>query len=185
MGKTFDQIVETVMGRFNGGGYLPGMYVKFRPEYKSCDCYRAMPSDMKRALDELIKTGYKLKVLQIGDNLSGHSAGNQFKTANTAVITIAADQGAGHRSGSITVTPDMIDVDEEGFKLPDEYVKDYTKPFEMEEFLPDAKHPSRLTDKGNKKNTPTSIKLGESSSPTKDFANLAIIMENGATIHAK
>lgn len=183
MGIKFDQIVETVIGRFNAGGYLPGMYVKFRPNYKSCDCYKSMPKDMKAALDELIKSGWKIKVAQVGDSLSGHSAGNNFKTADKAVITVVGDQGGGRSLGSITVTPDMIDIDEEDFKIPDDYVKDYTEPFEAEEFFPDEKHPTRLTDKGNGKLGPTNIKLAESneSSSTKTFNDLVNLVESATT----
>ena len=47
MGLKFDEIFESVVSRYTVGGFLPGDLVKFRPDYKSCDCYKAMHSTMK------------------------------------------------------------------------------------------------------------------------------------------
>jgi len=178
MGKLFDEIFESVVGRYEAGGYLPGDVVKFRSNYKTCAAYKAMPTDMQREVDDLANCKLNIMVIQVGDKLSGASAGNQFKTADTAVITIAADQGGGRNYGRVTVSPDMIDrVYSDGTNspsVPDEWKrKDNVniKPKPVEDFS-DADN--RKTDKGNGKNTPTDLKLaGESTLLKKDMHNLA------------
>ena len=47
MGKKFDAIFEAVVSRYNVGGFLPGDIIKFKPDYKSSDTYKAMHSAMK------------------------------------------------------------------------------------------------------------------------------------------
>lgn len=182
MGLKFDEIFESVVSRYQVGGYLPGDLVKFRPDYKSCDCYKAMHSTMKQELDDLVKSGLNIKVIQVGDRLSGASAGNQHKTADNAVITIAGDQGGGRYYGSITVKPEMIDVLDTNNPNPDvpkQFYRDDSKYLDgkAEEYVTDMQNITRLTDKGNKKNTPTNLKLaGESTMLTKDNNNLADII---------
>ena len=179
MGIKFDEIYESVVSRYQIGGYLPGDIVKFRPDYKSCDCYKSMHSTMKKELDELVKSGLNIKVIQVGDKLSGASAGNQHKTADNVVITVAADQGGGIHYGSIAVKPDMIDVvdtNNPNPTVPDQFYRDDEKYLngKTEKYVDDMKHITRLTDKGNKRNTPTNLKLaGES----KDIEKLGDLLE--------
>jgi hypothetical protein len=189
MGKKFDQIYEAINSRFTVGGFLPGDLVKFRPDYKRCDCYKAMHSTMKQELDELVKSGLNIKVVQVGDKLSGVSAGNQHKTADNAVITIAGDQGGGRYYCTITVKPEMIDVvdtNNPNPEVPKQFYRDDSKYMsgKAEEYVADMQNITRLTDKGNKKNTPTNLKLaGESTLITKDNNTLGdIISEMYTTI---
>jgi hypothetical protein len=183
MGLKFNAIYESVVNRANVGGYLPGDIVKFRPDYKSCDCYKAMHSSMKVGLDALANGGLNIKVIQVGDKLSGASAGNQHKTADNVVITIAGDQGGGRYYNSFTVKPemlDMVDSNNPNPTVPDEFYRDDEKYLsgKAEEYMPDPKNITRVTDKGNGKNTPTNLKLaGESVKMTKDSANLANLLE--------
>jgi hypothetical protein len=106
MGKKFDQIFESVVSRYQAGGYLPGDFVTFRKTYKSCDCYKDLPTKVQKELDELVKSGLNIRVTQVGNNLSGVTANNQHKTSSSAVITVAGDQGGGRHYGMITVSPD-------------------------------------------------------------------------------
>lgn len=183
MGIKFDQIYESVVSRYQVGGYLPGDIVKFRPDYKSCDCYKAMHSTMKQELDALVKSGLNIKVIQVGDKLSGVSAGNQHKTANNIVITVAGDQGGGRHYGSIAVMPEMLDIvdtNNPNPKVPDQFYRDDEKYLngKTEKYTADPKHITRLTDKGNGKNTPTDLKLaGESTLLNRDNENLAMLYE--------
>lgn len=182
MGKKFDAIYESVVSRYVIGGYLPGDIVKFRPNYKSCDCYKAMNSVMQKELDELVNSGLNIRVVQVGDKLSGASAGNQHKTADNAVITVAGDHGGGRSFGAITVSPMMIDVvssNEFAPPVPDEFRRDDNYPIKPEVFKADPNHITRVTDKGNGKNTPTNIKLaGEGTKIKMDNHNLAMLYES-------
>jgi hypothetical protein len=182
MGLKFDEIYESVVSRFQIGGFLPGDIVKFRPDYKSCDCYKAMHSTMKQEVDNLVKSGLNIKVIQVGDRLSGVSAGNQHKTADNVVITVAGDQGGGRHYGSVAVKPEMIDIVDSNNPNPDvpeQFYRDDEKYLNgrAEEYVADIKNITRLTDKGNKKNTPTNLKLaGESTLLSKDNKNLGDII---------
>jgi hypothetical protein len=183
MGKKFDEIYESVVSRYEvGAGFLPGDVVKFRSNYKTCAAYKAMSTDMQREVDDLANCKLNIMVVQVGDKLSGASAGNQLKTADNAVITISADQGGGRNYGRVTVSPEMIDrayTDTTNLPpVPDEWKrkdKVNIKPKPVEDFS-DADN--RKTDKGNGKNTPTDLKLaGESTVMRKDMDNLAAIYE--------
>jgi hypothetical protein len=182
MGKKFDAIYEAVISRYNVGGYLPGDIIKFRPDYKSSETYKAMPSLMKQELDELANSGLNIKVVQIGTRVDNHSISVNPKLANDVVITIAGDHGGRH-FGTIAVAPDMIDLEDPNNptpKVPDQFKWDdskYTK-FEAEEYKPDEKNITRVTDKGNGKNTPTQLKLaGESVRITRDNEKMAELYE--------
>lgn len=182
MGKKFDEIYESVVSRYQIGGYLPGDIVVFRPDYKSTECYKAMHSDMKRELDELIHSGLNIKVVQVGDKLSGVSAGNQHKTANNVVITVAGDHGGGRYFGSIAVSPEMIDMADPANptpKVPEQFYRKDNTNWKPEEWKSDSQNITRVTDKGNGKNTPTDIKLaGESTRMKRDNENVATLYEN-------
>lgn len=183
MGIKFDEIYESVVSRYQVGGYLPGDIVKFRPDYKSCDCYKAMHSTMKEELDNLVKSGLNIKVIQVGDKLSGVSAGNQHKTADNAVITVAGDQGGGRIYGSIAVKPEMLDIVDSNNPnptVPDQFRRDDEKYLsgKTEEWKADQQNITRVTDKGNGKNTPTDLKLaGEGTKFKRDSENLAMLYE--------
>jgi hypothetical protein len=181
MGKKFDAIYESVVSRNVIGGYLPGDIVKFRPDYKSHECYKSMNSVMKRELDDLAKSGLNIRVVQVGDNLSGASAGNQHKIASNAVITVAGDHGGGRSYGGITVHPIMIDLvtsDDFAPTVPDQFKRDDKTEFKAVEYKPDTNHITRVTDKGNGKNTPTNLKLaGESTKKKFDDKNIAELLE--------
>lgn len=180
MGKKFDTIYESVVSRYQVGGYLPGDIVKFRPNYKSCDCYNSMSSIMKSELDSLASCGLNIRVTQVGDKFGGVTGANQHKTADSVVITVAADHGGGRSYGGITVKPEMIDhvsSDEFAPKVPDEFYRKDDTTMEPEEYKADSKNITRVTDKGNGKNTPTDLKLaGESVMLTKDTKNIANII---------
>lgn len=178
MGKKFDAIFEAVVSRHQAGGYLPGDVVVFRSNYKSCECYKNLPTKIQKDLDEMVKSGLNIKVVQVGDNLSGSNANNQYKTSSSAVITVAADHGGGRYYSAITISPEMIDLAEsDGInlpKIPDQFRRDDKQAYKPEKFKRDDKFITNVTDKGNGKNTPTNLKLaGESTMIKNDMANLA------------
>ena len=181
MGKLFDTIFESVVARHD---YLTGDLVKFRPNYKSCDAYTSMSSSLKKSVDELASCGLNIKVVQVGDKLSGASAGNQFKTSDNYVITIAADQGGTRIYGKVTVSPDMIDkIESDDVSLPsipDEWKRKEKITIKPEPVQIDNNHITRKTDKGNGKATPTEYKLPESTVLKKDNDMLSMLYEASA-----
>lgn len=183
MGKKFDAIFESVVSRYQVGGYLPGDIVTFRPNYKSTETYKAMHSQMQKELDELVNSGLNIKVIQVGDRLAGVSTygGNLHKSAKDIVLTVAGDHGGGQYFGSITVTPDMIDIADMGNqmpKIPDKFYRKDNTNWKPEPYKPDTTHPTRVSDKGNGKNTPTDIKLaGEGTRMKVDNTNMAVLYE--------
>lgn len=180
MGAMFDAIFESVISRYQAGGYLPGDLVKFRAGYKSTDTYKNMSTEMKKEVDQLANSGLNIRVTKTGDMLSGASAGNNFKTTMTMVVTIAGDHGGGRYYGQVSVTPDMIDISEDQTnKVPDQFKRKDPVIIKPQPYKADPKNITRVTDKGNKKNTPTDIKLaGESTKLKGDMANLANLWES-------
>jgi hypothetical protein len=180
MGKKFDAIFEAVVSR---EGYLPGDVIVFRKNYKSCDCYKKLPSPVQKDLDEMVESGLNIKVVHVGDNLSGSNANNQYKTSENAVITVAADHGGGRWYSSITVSPDMIDLAEsDGVnlpKIPDQFRREDKSDYKPEVYKRDNNFITNVTDKGNGKNTPTNLKLaGESTLIKNDMVNMAMLYES-------
>ena len=181
MGKRFDKIFESVVSRFSCGGYLTGDLVQFRSSYKSTDCYKSMNSAMQKEIEELIKSGLNIRVVQVGDKLSGASAGNQHKSADMVVITVAADQGGGRYYNSYTVTPNMIDlVDQSDFtpKIPEKFYHNSDISGKPVELKTDHQNITRLTDKGDGKNTPNKLNESYGTQMTKDNAQIALLFEN-------
>jgi hypothetical protein len=176
MGKKFDAIYETVISRSEIGGYLPGDCVKFRTGYKNTETYKHMPSTLKKEVDELATCGLNIKVVQVGDKQSGFSAGNQFKPAGCAVLTIAADHGGGRTYGRVTVTTDMVD-ESDGVLVPDKFKKKDVVIIKPMELKVDPNLITNVTDKGNGKNTPTNLKLAGESKSWESVNELAMIYE--------
>jgi hypothetical protein len=180
--KIYDSILESVNTRNSSGGFLPGDVVEFRKDYKSNITYKSMPSTMRQEVDDMIKCGLNIRVIQVGDRLSGVSAGNQFKKADDVVVTLACDQGGGRYYSTITVGTDMIEPvlqNDPNPTIPDKFYRDDSKYMsgKAEEYVSDMQNITRLTDKGNKKNTPTNLKLaGESTLMTKDNNSLGDIL---------
>ncbi len=186
MGKLFDAIYESVLAANNVGGYKAGDIVEFKKNYKSSPTYKDMSTELKQAVDELATCGLNIVITQVGDRFSGASAGNQFKTTEDTTITVGADQGGRRIYNTVTITLDMVDlVDSDGVNLPkvaDEFKrKDIVniKPRPVDDY---SKNITRLTDKGNGKNTPTDLKLaGESTILKNDMANLGMLYEATST----
>jgi len=167
MGQKFDAIYESVVSRGEVGGYLPGEYVVFRTGYKNTDTYRNMPTTLKKEVDDLATCGLNIKVINVGDKLSGASAGNVYKTASDVVLTIAADHGGGRTYGRVTVCPDMIDSADyaNGVPVPSQFKRKDQVIIKPKQLKRDPNIITNVTDKGNGKNTPTNLKLaGESKS---------------------
>ena len=182
MGKLFDTIYESVLAVNNVGGYKAGEIVEFKQNYKSSPTYKDMSAELKKAVDELATCGLNIVITQVGDRFSGASAGNQFKTTQDTTSTVGADQGGRRIYNTVTITLDMVDlVDSDGVNLPkvsDEFKrKDIVniKPRPVDDY---SNNITRLTDKGNGKNTPTDLKLaGESTMLKNDMANLGMLYE--------
>lgn len=181
MGKKFDEIFESVISRYQVGGYLPGDLIKFRPDYKNTPCYNAMHSIMKQELEEVISSGLNIKVVSVGSNRNNTSYAIDPLGAHEAIITIACDYGGGRHYGTFAVTPDMIDIldaSNPSPTVPDQFYRPDNTNWKPEEYMPDVKNITRLTDKGNGKNTATVIKLaGESTRLKQDNASIVNLYE--------
>lgn len=185
MGIKFDEIYESVVSVLNYGGFAPGYIVKFRANYKSNDAYKAFPTYLQEEIDELVNSGLHIKVVQVGHNSPGDAAGNQFKTADNVIVTVAADQGGGRHYNSVTVPAAMLDVEnKDAFtaKIPDQFVRKDPTDLKPKPFKADSSHPTRQTNKNSGiggKNTPTDLKLaGESTRFSQDRDNMALLYEN-------
>jgi len=188
MGKKFDKIFESVVSRDNCGGYLPGDIVQFRSNYKSTPTYKAMHSVMQKELDDLANSGLNIKVIQVGSKTYNQSSANDHKTADNIVITIAGDHGGGRHFGSITVSPEMIDIADAANPtpdVPDQFYRDDEKYLngKAEVWKADQQNITRVTDKGNGKNTPTDLKLaGEGTRLKIDNENMATLYEKANVV---
>jgi hypothetical protein len=182
MGKKFDAIYESVVQRGESGSYLPGDIVEFRSNYKSTECYKNMPTIVQKEVDEMAKCGLNIKVVQVGNNLSGHSAGNQFKSSLTNVLTIACDQGGGRTYNRLVVTPDMVDIAQVGdfntAPIPDQFKKKDVVIIKPKKYDRDPNFITNVTDKGTGKNTPTQLKLAGESKSWDDAANIVDLYKN-------
>jgi hypothetical protein len=180
MGKKFNAIFESVISRFQIGGYLISDFVQFRSSYKDTDCFKSMNSVMQQEIDDLINSGLNIRVVQVGDKLSSSSAGNQHKTADMVVITVAADEGGGRYYKSFTVTPNMIDLvtQENGYaKIPDKFYHNSKVDFKPVEYVTDTQNITRLTDKGNGKNTPNKLNESYGTQLTRDNEAMASLVD--------
>ena len=184
MGKKFDEIYESVVSVLNYGGYAPGYIVKFRPNYKSNESYKAFPTYLQEQIDELVNSGLHIKVIQVGHNSPGDAAGNSHKTADNVIVTVAADQGGGRYYNSVTVPAVMLDVENvDAFtaKIPDQFVRKDTTDYKPKKFKADSTHPTRQTNKNSGvggKNTPTELKLaGESTRFSIDRDTIGMLYE--------
>ena len=179
MGKKFDAIYESVIGRAEAGGYLPGDYITFRPKYKKTTTYQHMPSQLQKDVDEMASCDLNIKVVQIGDKFSDESAGNQFFTSDNLVLTLAVDHGGGRTYGRVAVTSDMVDLaDQDSIKTPEEWVKDNKVIIKPQEVKKDDGIITNVTDKGDGKNTRTDLKLaGESAKPWDSVKDLSSLYE--------
>jgi hypothetical protein len=182
MGKKFDAVFESVIQRYQAGGFLTGDPVKFTASYKSSETYKGMPPHAKQELDELASSGLNIVVTQVGGKVSPASAGDQFRTANGTTITIAGDQGGGRHYGFVTVTPDMLELNDNGINLPavpDQFKRKDKVIIKPQKVVNDPKNITRVTDKGNGTNTPTDLKLaGESTKLKKDNEALVSLYES-------
>jgi hypothetical protein len=142
-----------------------------------------MHTEMQRELDELASSGLNIKVVQVGSKAYNQSSANDHKTADNVVITIAGDHGGGRHFGSITVSPEMIDIMGAGDPTPpvaSQFYRDDEKYLngKAEEWKADQQNITRVTDKGNGKNTPTDLKLaGEGTRLKIDNSNMAMLYE--------
>lgn len=181
MGKKFDAIFESVIQRYQAGGFLTGDPVKLKANYKSSDTYKGMPPHMQKDLDELATSGLNIVVTQVGGKVSPASAGDQFRTPNATFITIAGDQGGGRHYGFITLSPDMLELNDNGINLPavpDQFKKKDIVIIKPQKVVDDPKNITRVTDKGNGKNTPTELKLASEGTLIKrDNSALAALYE--------
>lgn len=187
MGKKFDKIFESVMQRYQAGGFLTGDRVQFRKDYKSSEAYKAMHPEMRAEVDDLASSGLNILVTNVGNKLGARTAGNAYKSPEDVVVTIAGDHGGGRHYGQVTVPASIVEFAEnDGInlpKVPDEFVRKSPGYDKGKKYKRDPKFITNVTDKGTgvekPKNTPTNLKLaGESSRIKNDMESLGILYES-------
>lgn len=182
MGRKFDKILESVVQRYQVGGFLPGDIIKFRSDYKKSRSYHAMNSKMKQDVDELANSDLIIRVTQIGNDIPGESPRTQFTKAENAVITIAGDHGGGRTVGQVTVPAEMIDLAEQGDyfprpPVPDEFVK-VSSDGRPEEYKMDGTNITNVSDDGSGKYRTSQLKMPTESRLLDDYGEMGQLYES-------
>lgn len=85
-----------------------GDYVEFAKGYKKDKEYIALHDNVKDAIEELIKSGLKIRVSGIDDYYPARFPGNPDTANGKVSVKISADQGGGRYMYSITVPPCLL-----------------------------------------------------------------------------
>jgi len=165
MTSKFEKLFESYSKRYELGGFLVGDFVVFRPDYKNCDCYKAMNSAMKENLDSLVDSGTPLRVSGLGNKYGSNTNLERYIAADDVVVTVSVDEGGGRWMGKIAVAGSMLDISPEVNPYADVETKGIGEDGDSwthEKYVTDDKHTTRVTDQGTGKNKPTNLKLKES-----------------------
>jgi hypothetical protein len=108
MEKKFIKVCESAISRYTRGGILVGDYVEFTKGYKKDEQYIALHDNIKDAIEELIKSGLRIRVSGIDDYYPVRYPGNADTSNGKVSVKISADQGGGRYIYSITVPPCLL-----------------------------------------------------------------------------
>ena len=108
MEKKFIKICESAISRYTRGGILVGDYVEFTKGYKKDEQYIALHDNIKDAIEELIKSGLRIRISGIDDYYPVRYPGNPDTSNGKVSVKISADQGGGRYIYSITVPPCLL-----------------------------------------------------------------------------
>jgi hypothetical protein len=108
MEKKFIKVCESAISRYTRGGILVGDYVEFAKGYKKDQEYTALHDNIKDAIEELIKSGLRIRVSGVDDYYPTRSPGNPDTANGKVSVKISADQGGGRYLYSITVPPCLL-----------------------------------------------------------------------------
>jgi hypothetical protein len=108
MEKKFVKICESAMSRYTRGGVLVGDYVEFIKGYRSHPEYKGLHDNIRNEIEELLKSGLKIRVTGINEYYPANFPGNPDLSNGKLSVRIAADQGGGRYMYSITVAPCLL-----------------------------------------------------------------------------
>jgi len=110
MEKKFIKVMESAMSRYTRGGFLVGDYVEFVKNYKTHKEFKALQDLQRDAIEELLKSGLRIRVVGVDDMIPARFPGNPDTSNGYVSIKIAADQGGGRQLYAITVPPCLLSV---------------------------------------------------------------------------
>lgn len=108
MEKKFIKVCESAISRYTRGGILVGDYVEFVKGYKTHEEFKPLHDNVKDAVEELIKSGLRIRVSGIDDYYPVRFPGNPDTANGKVSVKISADHGGGRYLYSITVPPCLL-----------------------------------------------------------------------------
>lgn len=166
MNSKFLTVFEAVYQRYQHGGLEVGDYVKFIDKFKSHKEYKELSDAVKDSIDNMQKTGLKMRVVLTKSCKPGLSQGNNQNIGQYFSADIALDHSGGRLTDYLTVPAGLLEVINDYpnlNKLADSQRKKDKidiKPVEVEV---DQDHYTRRSDAGNGKIKPSQTEL-----PTKN-----------------
>lgn len=108
MEKKFIKLLETAMSRAIRGGFLVGDYVEFVKDYKTHEEYKSLHDDVKKVLDDLVKSDLHIRVINVNDVPPLRFPGATDLMTGQVSVTIAQDQGGGRYHAGVIVAPCLL-----------------------------------------------------------------------------
>tara|TARA_R110001583_G_scaffold24979_9_gene90862 strand:+ start:2757 stop:3329 length:573 start_codon:yes stop_codon:yes gene_type:complete len=102
-GKKFVKLHESYMRRYERGGFLGGDVFKFNDDFKSADCYKALGSNTKELIDNMIDSGLHIRITDIKDTSPARFPGNDQTSSLDVVLNLALDSGGGRYTHHVSV----------------------------------------------------------------------------------
>ncbi len=185
MNKRFVKLYESIVNRYNRGGFLTSDVVKFIPDVLSNSFFKEVDEDYKNKVKEFAECGDTLRVKNIKSVFPAvMGAGNPDYNGYSFAIEICREVAPGMFSQDVVVVPPNLLVKVEEYpnlpEVPNKFKqKDNTqiKPVEVKDeseenavFTPGR---TRTADKGNKKDTSseTSLKNQNTKIPSSPAVN--------------
>jgi hypothetical protein len=111
MSNKFLTLVENSIARYSNGGLLTGDTVKFVKNFKSKDSYKALSDNLKRYIDEFIKTDKNLRVVDIKTMFPSRAPGDSYNRGNGFSIEIAIELAPGSYDlqNKFTIPSDLVE----------------------------------------------------------------------------
>lgn len=112
--------VEENIQRYTNGGLLTGDTVKFVKNFKSKDSYKALSDNLKKYIEEFIKTDKNLRVVDIKPMFPSHATGNDQNRGNGFSVEIAIELAPGSYDlqNKFTVPSDILEPANDYINLP-------------------------------------------------------------------
>jgi hypothetical protein len=110
MEKKFIKLLESAISRYTRGGFLVGDYVEFVKNYKSLDAFKQLQDMMQETIDDLIKSGLRIRIIGVDDYIPVRFPGGAENSNGKVSVKIAADHGGGRHIYAITVCPSLLTV---------------------------------------------------------------------------